>query len=166
MDVFQDMGTSVAARVLVNLKLSLRRSDRQHNAVLPLFIHDDGRVLLPAARSIWEKLLSEPPELTGYLDSSEAEIVYQRMHRIAEQQSRAQFEQLLQKHTAYIESERQKTEYSFQARRRAIERLGLPEVRSYRLKQLVSEEEIRYRQIDLMAEIHPVLQPYLLLRIQ
>ncbi|MDL1899494.1 helicase [Anaerolineae bacterium CFX9] len=147
-------------------KLSLRRSDRSHNAVLPLFIHDDGRVLLPAARSIWEKLLSEPPELTGYLDSSEAEIVYQRMHRIAEQQSRSQFEQLLQKHTAYIESERQKTEYSFQARRRAIERLGLPEVRSYRLKQLVSEEEIRYRQIDLMAEIHPVLQPYLLLRIQ
>jgi len=147
-------------------KLSLGQSEHARNAVLALFVHDDGRVLLPAARSIWEKLLSNLPEVAGYLDSIAAEEIYQQMHSIAEDQSRLQFEQLLQKHEVYIETERQKTAYSFQARRRAIERLGLPEVRSYRLKLMASEEESRYRQIDLMAEIHPMLHPYLLLRIQ
>ncbi|MBK8034666.1 MAG: DEAD/DEAH box helicase family protein [Chloroflexi bacterium] len=147
-------------------KLSLGNTERAHTLVLPLFVHDDGRILQPAARSLWEKLLSELVEITTFLEGANAESAYQQVRLIAEQQTMAQFDLLVQKHNTYLEAERQKTAYSFQARRRAVERLGLPEVRSYRLKQLASEKERRYRQLEAAAQIVPVLQPYLLIRVQ
>jgi hypothetical protein len=147
-------------------KLSLGNTERAHTLVLPLFAHDDGRILQPAARSLWEKLLSELVEIATFLDGADAESAYQQVRLVAEQQTRAQFDLLVQKHNAYLEAEKQKAAYSFQARRRAVERLGLPEVRTYRLKQLASEEEQRYRQLEAAAQIVPVLQPYLLIRVQ
>jgi hypothetical protein len=110
-------------------------------------------------------LLDETPQLNTHIDGDDAVQVYQELLRASEAHSRAAFEQLLQKHTVFIDTERQKTRFSFQARRRAVERLGLPEVRNYRLKQLAFEEEERYRQIEQMAEVHPILDPLLMLRI-
>lgn len=146
-------------------KLGLGRVERALETVFPLFVHDDGRLLLPTARSIWEKLLDETPQLTNHIDGDAAVQVYRELLRASEVHSRAAFEQLLQKHTVFIDTERQKTAFSFQARRRAVERLGLPEVRNYRLKQLAFEEEERYRQIEQMSEVHPILNPLLMLRI-
>lgn len=146
-------------------KLGLGRMEHTLETVFPLFVHDDGRILLPTARSIWEKLLDETPQLNSHIDGDDAVQVYRELLRVSEVHSRAMFEQLLQKHTLFIDTERQKTAFSFQARRRAVERLGLAEVRNYRLKQLAFEEEERYRQIEQMAEAHPVLNPLLMLRI-
>lgn len=146
-------------------KLGLGRMERILETIFPLFVHDDGRILLPTARSIWEKLLDETPQLTNHIDGDAAVQVYQELLRASEVHSRAAFEQLLQKHAVFIDTERQKTAFSFQARRRAVERLGLPEVRNFRLKQLAFEEEERYRQIGQMAEVHPILNPLLMLRI-
>src|SRR5205807_693263 len=38
--------------------------------VLPLFLHDDGRALLPTARSVWDALLEDRPsvEILGAAD--------------------------------------------------------------------------------------------------
>lgn len=139
--------------------------ERSPEMIFPLFVHEDGRVLVPTARSVWEKLLSQLPVIDTYIEGDDAQAIYDAVHAIAERQSYGKFEQLVQKHQLFIELEREKTAFSFQARRRAVQRLGLAEVRNYRLRQLDAEERARFRQIETMAEVHPTLQPLLILRI-
>jgi hypothetical protein len=58
----------------------------------------------------------------------------------AEQHGRAIYEALVQEHMARIAREREKANYAFAARRRTTERIGLPQVRDYRLNLLAQEE--------------------------
>ncbi len=41
-------------------EISIVTQDRQKRRMLPLFVHDDGRVLAPTARFLWEQLCLEP----------------------------------------------------------------------------------------------------------
>lgn len=64
-----------------------------------------------------------------------------------------------------LDREREKGEYAFAARRRAIKRIGLPQVRDYRLAQLPQEEKAWGEQLELAAEVSPELVPLLVIRL-
>lgn len=49
----------------------------------------------------------------------------------------------------------EKGEYSFNARKKVIERVGLPEVRQFRLRQLSSEYALWLRDIDKKRRVIP-----------
>ena len=51
------------------------------------------------------------------------------------------YEQMVRQQQRQLQREQEKQDYAFAARRRAINRVGLPTVRQYRLTRLVSEEE-------------------------
>ncbi|MUG91468.1 hypothetical protein F7734_02780 [Scytonema sp. UIC 10036] len=72
----------------------------------------------------------------------------------------------MQKHHQYLDQEKEKCVYAMTARRRAIERIGLPQVREYRLVQLAQEEKTWNEQIQQMAEVVPELVPLLLIRVE
>ena len=59
-----------------------------------------------------------------------------------------------------------KSEYAFAARRRAIERIGLPEVRQYRFMRLEEERSHWQRQHQLAQQVAPELRAVLLLYVQ
>jgi hypothetical protein len=59
-----------------------------------------------------------------------------------------------------------KTDFSFAARRRAIERIGLPEVRQYRLRQLDTEQLAWQQQVELRRQVFPQLHLHLVIEIQ
>ncbi|MCK4485927.1 MAG: hypothetical protein KAU38_04095, partial [Desulfobacterales bacterium] len=62
--------------------------------------------------------------------------------------------------------EREKGEFAFAARRRTIERIGLPTVRSYRLAQLEQEEQVWREDLKQQSKADPDMVPLILIRLE
>lgn len=144
----------------------------QHSAltrqrrVLPLFLADDGRVFAPTARHIWDQLLVTKPTLLRHLDIETSHQAFERLREAAERQGKTIYDELVQAHRERLAREREKGEYAFAARRRAIERIGLPQVRNHRLSLLEQEEERFREQLERRAQILPEMAPLLLVRVE
>jgi len=147
-------------------KITIQAIDWNRQRIIPIFLHDDGRVLLPTARHIWEKILSGMEKIHSHLSGEESEDIFNRMVNAAEVHGRPIYEELLRMHQEWIAREREKGEYAFRARRRNIERIGLPQVRQYRLTQLSEQEKAWQEKMRKMAEISPDMVPILMIRIE
>jgi len=64
-----------------------------------------------------------------------------------------------------IKLENEKAEYSFRARRRLLDSVGLAQVRAYRLRKLEEEEKIFKADLERQKQVLPELIPLLILRI-
>ncbi|MGH8069881.1 MAG: DEAD/DEAH box helicase [Candidatus Entotheonellia bacterium] len=146
-------------------RIVLQTEGWNRQRVMPLFLHDDGRILLPTARRIWDFLLSDTPAGQGYLSGSEALAAFDRQHKAAEVQGKSEYEELVQVHRARLTRERGKGAYIFEARRRALDRIGLPTVRAHRLALLEREERAWRQQIERQADVMPDLAPLIVLRV-
>lgn len=146
-------------------QIGMITSDRRRQRFLPVFVHDDGRVLQPTARFLWEELNAKPWRIHGSLTGPEAERVYPQCERAAREQGREVFMQLRQRHLNHLQLEKEKTDYSFRARRKLLGEIGLPEVRTHRLRQLAAEEETWRRNHEAQNQIVPDLVPITILRI-
>jgi len=134
--------------------------------VMPLFLHDDGRILLPTARRIWDFILSDTPEVRGYLSGSEALAAFEHQHEAAEVQGKSEYEELVHVYRAHLTREREKRAYAFDARRRALDRIGLPTVRDHRLAILEREEQAWQEQLEWQTDVMPELVPLIVLRVE
>lgn len=130
--------------------------------VLPLFRSEDGRTLLPTARTIWERLLQIDPNDVVDLakDPSPQESLFAELRIDAEKHGESLFNQLNTRHQERLRSEREKGRYAFEVRRQAINRIGLPEVRAFRLKrfeeeQLAWDADLKRREM-VFPELHPI----------
>jgi hypothetical protein len=130
--------------------------------MMALFLHDDGRILLPTARFIWEQLLSDPPEMSGHLCGEPVHSAFARLREAAEAHGKSHYETLMQAHRARLARAREKGAYAFTARQRAVEKVGLQAVRNHRLAQLAQEERTWREQLARLAEAHPELTPLLM----
>ena len=69
-------------------------------------------------------------------------------------------------HSAFIAREREKFDYAIAARRRAVGRIGLPQVRDHRMY-LLSKEEQEFRStLDQKARLYPEMTPLLIVRVE
>jgi len=146
-------------------RIALYTEDWNQQRIMPLFLHDNGRVFLPTARYIWEQLLTSDVENIQQLTGEEATQAFERVWESALVQGKTIYDELVCKHRQQLDREREKGEYAFAARRRAIERIGLPQVRDYRLAQLPQEEKAWGEQLELAAEVSPELVPLLVIRL-
>jgi hypothetical protein len=134
-------------------RVSLQSGGQRQQRYLVLFLEDDGRVLLPTARAIWDRLIDleqgiEP--LPNWAEGATADEVYRKARDAAEVQGGPLFDELVKSHAEALERERRKGSHAFEMRRRAIERVGLPQVRAWRLKRL-AEDESRWG-LELQAQ--------------
>jgi len=148
--------------------VALRHGHSREARVLPLFSQDDGRILLPTARSIWDKLLQEGTTIQqrGTVGSTTSHDVFAHLRQAAEQHGESLFQQLSTQHHDRLRQARAKGCYAFEVRRQALQRIGLPEVRQFRLRRL--DEEARAWEGDLRRQEHilPELQPIVVLRVE
>lgn len=75
------------------------------------------------------------------------------------------FETLQQTHSASLVREKERGNVAFESRRRAIERIGLPEVRNYRLARCAAEEAQWRKELEAARKTVPEIRPLLLMRI-
>ncbi|RMD96331.1 MAG: helicase [Bacteroidetes bacterium] len=149
---------------LWRIAITSEGSDRQR--IMPLFASDAGRVYTPTARHLWDLLLTTPPTILRYLDTETSSQTLERLREVAMQQGKAIYDELVATHRERLAREREKSEYAFAARRRAIERIGLPQVRTHRLSLLEQEEKHFREQLERRAQIMPEMVPLILSRIE
>ena len=147
-------------------RISISTADWNRRRIMPLFLADDGRVFAPTARHIWDQLLTTPPTILRHLDIKASRQAFERLQGAAEQQGKTIYEELVQAHRARLAREREKGEYAFVARRRTIERIGLSQVRTHRLRLLEQEEERFREELEHRAQILPEIVPLLLVRVE
>lgn len=143
-----------------------RATDWTEHRLLPLFLHDDGRVLPPTARRLWDRLLEEHHEDISLVEGKAAEEAHTAVMQAAEEHGKIVYDALLHDHRDRLERERAKGLTAFQSRRRAINRIGVPAVRTHRLAELEVEERAWREKLGQRAEIMPELTPILIVRVR
>ncbi len=149
-------------------RIQLRTEDERKTRVLALFVSEDGRVLGPTARAVWDQLIEGNADLSGspeVLNGENASHAYQLSRREAEKHGEPVFRELLDGHQKRIQRERRKTIHAFEARRRAIDRIGLPQVRSHRLSQLEREKAAWTTSMGAKEAAIPELSAVIVLRV-
>ena len=126
-------------------RVAIQTHGGREQRILPLFIGDDGRLLGPTARVVWDRLIEmdgAPARAAVHFTGEAAIRAHEISLRSAEEQGRAIFQELIDDHRQRLQRERKKALYAFAARRTAIERIGLPQVQNFRLAQVNQEERL------------------------
>jgi hypothetical protein len=149
-------------------RISLHTGGGREQRFLPLFVSEEGRVFSPTARTIWDRLIDLPDGLsqaTEELSGLTAADAFDASRKAAEVQGATVFEELAAAHQLSIVRERKKGGHAFATRRRAIERLGLPQVRGYRLRLLTEEEHVWTQELAAREAALPDLAAVLMIRV-
>ena len=156
-------------------RITLHTPEWNKHRVMPLFRHEDGRILAPTARFVWDQVMSnlslDPAALDGpavgdYVVGDGAIEAFELVEASAREHGQQIYQELVQTHLARLALEREKGDYAFAARRRSVERIGLPAVRDHRLTQLAAEERSWREQLDRKTETSPELDALLLVRVE
>jgi len=134
-------------------------------AFVSVFLSDDDRLFLPTARHIWDVLQTTGPVIHEAVSQEESLTVFERMMATGEQAGHEFFETLRHEHSAALAREEERGAYYFESRRKAIERIGLSEVRQYRLSRCDMEERDWRADLEFARQIVPEIRPLLMLRI-
>jgi len=106
---------------------------------------------MQTAKHVWDQLLAYDPVVFSTLDAIASQAVLAKLQSVVEEEARPIYETLKQEHADYISRERDKAARAFAARRSVIERIGLPQVRRYRLNLLAQEERHFFEQLENRA---------------
>lgn len=150
-------------------RISLQTTNSRRQRALALFLSDDGRVLGPTARTVWDRLIALEDgvrQVEGSLsDVATATGTYETSHKAAEIHGAVVFDELLSAHRESTRRERKKGTHAFAGRKRAIDRLGLPQVRAHRLARLAAEEQEWSAELAAREAALPELTAIVLVRI-
>jgi superfamily II DNA or RNA helicase len=133
---------------------------------LSVFVSDQGKLFLPTARHIWDLLQTTKLKVLRSLEHKASTEAYDKLINAAESAGKEHFDALQQQHISAIEHEETRGYHAFTARRKAIERIGLPEVRQYRLDKCISEENEWKKELEIARQTVPEIKPLLLMQIQ
>ena len=114
-------------------KAQLLRIPMVRRGYISVFLSEEGKLFLPTARHIWDALQTAEAEVQAILGQDESISAHDRLQIAAEQAGQELFDVLQQAHLASVNREEERGMVAFTSRRKAIERVGLPEVRQYRL---------------------------------
>ena len=147
-------------------RVTARAADWDRQRIMPIFLHDDGRILGPTARHLWDRLLEDLDTTVGQIGGQKAHGALSALTQVSEPQGKVLYESLARENRLRLERERAKGEFAFQSRRAAVNRIGLAAVRAHRLAELEAEERLWRETLDRRTQIAPEMAPILLLRIE
>lgn len=126
--------------------------------MLPVFLSSEGKVFLPTAKFLWDRLMDEGQEivLAGFKDSGD---VLKVLEEKVMDQGYSLFKEMEQIHMQRLNREQEKGELAFRLRREAISGLGLKGVKDYRLRQLDREEKFWRERLGHEENYIPELTP-------
>jgi len=132
---------------------------------LPVFATDDGRTFIPTAKRIWDLLLTESIEIKGTTTAEQAASWFDTSLAAAKNQGERMFAEMLGEHRMGLKEDRERALYAFEARSKAIGRIGLPAVREHRRKRLNAEHQMRLAALDEAQASVPDLNAVMMLRV-
>ena len=130
-----------------------------------VFLSEQGKLFLPTARHIWDAMQTAELHVLDMLGHDESVAAYERLLESAEQAGQDLFDTLQQAHISSVAREGERGMVFFSSRRKAIERVGLPEVRQYRLVRCNAEEAEWQNEMKSARQTVPEIRPLLLISI-
>jgi superfamily II DNA or RNA helicase len=148
-------------------RIALEMHEGKRERILPLFLSDEGTVLLPTARVVWDHLISASEfAIAKADDGAEIDDAFEASRRAAEEHGSALYRELVAEHERRLARERAKGRHAFDARRRAIHRVGLSQVRDHRLRQLADDQRSWQERMGRRERFVPELVPLLVVRVR
>lgn len=147
-------------------QIAITAMEWNRRRIMPLFLADNGMVYMPTARHVWDQISGASIQIRSTLGAEVSQSAFAKLQNVAEDHGKTLYESLVQEHRARIAREREKAGYAFTARRKTIERIGLPQVRNYRLNLLAQEERSFNEQLDQKVHAYPELVPLLVIRVE
>ena len=147
-------------------RIAIATMEWNRRRIMPLFLADNGMVYMPTARHVWDQLLAASTHVRSVMETSVSQSAFEKLQNAAEEHGKPIYEALVQEHRERIAREREKADYAFAARRKTVERIGLPQVRNYRLNLLSQEERSFQEQLDQKAHAYPDMVPLLVIRVE
>lgn len=121
---------------------------------------------MPTARRVWDLALTETIEAPSRaLTGKDALDVYVAARQAALQHGERRFSEMAAEHQLALTREVERTEYAFAARRRLIDRVGLPGIRNRRLALLEGEVSAWRQKATSAAQTTPTLTATCKLRV-
>jgi len=146
-------------------KTQLLRIPMVRRGYVSVFLSEEGKLFLPTARHIWDALQTAETQVQTTLGQDESIIAHESLQIAAEQAGQELFDALQQAHLSSVAREEERGVVSFASRRKAIERVGLPEVRQFRLSRCDADESDWRHELQSARQIVPEIRPLLMLRI-
>ncbi|WP_288761927.1 helicase-related protein [uncultured Akkermansia sp.] len=145
-------------------KTQLLRIPMVRRGYVSVFLSEEGKLFLPTARHIWETLQTAEVRIQSTLGQDDSMKAYQCLQEAAEHAGQELFNSLQHAHLASVAHEEERGITSFASRRKAIERVGLPEVRQFRLSRCDADEGEWRQELQAAKQIVPEIRPLLMLR--
>lgn len=146
-------------------KIQLLRIPMVRRGYVSVFLSEEGKLFLPTARHIWDALQTAEAQVQATLGQDESINAHERLQEAAEQAGLELFDALQQAHLVSVAREEERGVVSFASRRKAIKRVGLPEVRQFRLSRCDADESDWRHELQSARQIMPEMRPLLMLRI-
>ena len=146
-------------------KTQLLHIPMMRRGYVSVFLSGEGKLFLPTARHIWDVLQTADIQVQANLSQDESLVVYERLQALAEQAGQEKFDALQHAHLVSVAREEERGIISFASRRKAIERVGLPEVRQFRASRCDADESDWLRALQEARQIVPEIRPLLMLQI-
>jgi len=137
----------------------------------PVYFTSQGKSYQATAKRIWEALLSNDPVRHDNQIQAEAQLhqdpenIFDEARIHAENAGAKIFIELKEKHLKSLKDIKEKSEHGFQARQKAIDRIGLPEVKTFRQVKLDQEIEEWKCSFNESKQITPELTALLILSV-
>jgi superfamily II DNA or RNA helicase len=147
-------------------RISISATESSRLKMMPLFLSDEGTVYLPTSKHIWEQLLATTPTFKSLMEPAASNTALEGLQAAAELHGKPIYDELVREHRVRIAREREKALYSFEARRKAIRQIGLPQVREHRLALLTREERKLQDVIAGRESSYPEMTPLLVIRLE
>lgn len=146
-------------------KTQLLRIPMVRRGYVSVFLSEEGKLFLPTARHIWDALQTAEAQVQATLGQDESITAHEGLQIAAEQAGQELFDALQQAHLASVAREEERGIVSFASRRKATLRVGLPEVRQFRLSRCDADESEWRHELQSARQIVPEIRPLLMLRI-
>ena len=157
---------------LFEIKISIQqpstsqiRIPLSRHSFISIFINNQRKLFIPTARHIWDQLLSDDFFVKDTMGHKESNNAYTNLISFAEQAGQEIFSTLRDIHHEAITREEKRGMSAFTARKKAIEQLGLPEVRQFRLARLDKDKSQWMKELQLAKQIIPEIRPLSILNI-
>ena len=155
----------IRVRAGMHQKMRLLRIPMVRCGYVSVFLSEEGKLFLPTAGHIWDALQTAETQVQATLGQDESIAAHACLQEVAEQAGQELFDALQQAHLAAVTSEEERGIVSFASRRKAIERVGLSEVRQFRLSRCEADESEWRHELQSAGQIVPEVRPLLMLRI-
>jgi len=146
-------------------EISIQSQESTSSRIMPLFLNHEGNVFVPTSHHVWTQLLTTQPQIESFLNADDSEKAYVQLVAVAKQHGKDVFGNLMQAHRDRLLHRREKAKLAFASRRRAIERIGLPQVRDFRIGKLEKEISEFNECLEAASQVLPELMPLVIIRI-